>query len=44
MRRAEQFKDEIKYKDQYDHAVVNDDLETCIKEVTALIEARINKK
>jgi guanylate kinase len=44
MRRAEQFKDEIKYKNQYDHAVVNDDLETCIKEVTALIEARINKK
>lgn len=44
MRRAEQFKEEIKYKDQYDYAVINDDLETCIKEVTALIEARINKK
>lgn len=44
MRRAEQFKEEVKYKDQYDYVVINDDLETCIAEVTSLIEKRIKAR
>ncbi len=44
MRRAEKFKEEIKFKDQYNFTVINDDLETCIEEITTLITKRINEK
>lgn len=42
-KRAAQFNEEIKYKDQYNYAVINDDLETCINEIKTIIKARINK-
>ena len=42
-KRAAQFNEEIKYKDQYNHVVINDDLETCIDEIKSIIKARINK-
>ena len=41
-RRAERFKEEIKYKDQYQHIIINDELETCINDVKALIREKMN--
>ncbi len=42
-KRAAQFNEEIKYKDQYKYVVINDELETCINEIETIIKARINK-
>lgn len=43
LRRAEQFKEEVKYKDQYEYNIINDDLATCINEIKTLIKKRIEK-
>ncbi|OQC11401.1 MAG: Guanylate kinase [Tenericutes bacterium ADurb.Bin087] len=42
MQRAERFKEEVKYKDLYQWTIINDDLQTCIDEVKALIRGKIN--
>lgn len=42
-KRAARFAEEIKYKDQYNHVIVNDDLETAIEEITNIIKQRMNQ-
>jgi len=37
-KRTQRAFDEMKYQNQYEHIVVNDDLETAIQEVIAIIE------
>lgn len=44
IRRAERFKDEVKYKNQYEYVVINDDLEKCINDVTRLIKRRMDNQ
>lgn len=41
-KRTERFKEEIKYKNQYDFVVQNDELEDCINEVKSLIREKMN--
>ncbi|MGI6734814.1 MAG: guanylate kinase [Bacilli bacterium] len=42
-KRAERFKEEIKYQNQYQYTIINDDLETCINEIKTLIKEKMNK-
>lgn len=41
LKRAARFEDEVKFKSQYQHIIVNDDLEVAIKEITHLILHRM---
>lgn len=41
LKRAAKFEEEVKFKDQYQHIIVNDDLEVAIKEMTDLILKRM---
>lgn len=41
LKRASRFKDELQYKDNYEYTIINDDLETCIAEITAIIKRRM---
>lgn len=42
-KRAAKFSEEIAFKDQYQHAIINDDLTMCISEIKAIIRQRINE-
>lgn len=44
MKRAAQFSEEIKYKDQYQYPIINDDLAKCITEIKAIIKDRIKNR
>lgn len=44
MKRAAHFSEEIKYKDQYQYPIINDDLEMCIAEIKAIIKDRIKNR
>lgn len=41
LKRAARFEDEVKFKSQYQHIIVNDDLEVAIKEISHLILHRM---
>lgn len=43
-KRAAKYSDEVKFKDQYQHAIVNDDLEICINEIKQIIRGRIKNR